>query len=61
MEYNYINLSQLDSDASHVLRYLLREELNLKTVPQVFKLVGGYEDFLLMMKYTPKEEQKRQE
>jgi glutaredoxin len=53
--YVYKNLSYMTLPEENFWRTFLRKDLHATTVPIVFKLIGGYQELNLLMKYTPVE------
>lgn len=50
--YIYKNISAITLTEEKVWRSFLRTELHATTVPVVFKLIGGYQELSLTMKYS---------
>jgi len=50
--YIYKNLSAMGLPEEQHWRKFLRTELHATTVPVVFKLIGGYQELSLTMKYS---------
>lgn len=43
-EFYYANLDRMSLDDAKIFKNLLKEKLNLHSVPQIFSLVGGFSD-----------------
>jgi len=44
LEYIYVDLDSVDALSNALWKSILVEKLKVKTVPQIFKLIGGFTD-----------------
>ena len=54
--YVYVDITSGDNITDAVWKHFLVEDLEAKTVPQIFRLLGGYDDLRLELLHVPNKE-----
>ena len=54
--YVYVDITSGDSITDAIWKKFLVEDLEAKTVPQIFRLLGGYDDLRLELLHVPNKE-----
>jgi glutaredoxin len=54
--YVYVDITSGDSITDAVWKNFLVEDLEARTVPQIFRLLGGYDDLRLELLHVPNKE-----
>ena len=54
--YVYVDITSGDGITDAVWKHFLVEDLGAKTVPQIFRLLGGYDDLRLELLHVPNKE-----
>ena len=54
--YVYVDITSGDGITDAVWKHFLVEDLEAKTVPRIFRLLGGYDDLRLELLHVPNKE-----